>query len=93
MDFFTKWRTPILVGAATAVGVGVYLSLSRRNRDETDSSSPAPSDALTEEKQGGVDTTEYFDVLDPVTGQPTGEKKARHLVHKDGDWHGSVHIW
>ncbi len=35
---------------------------------------------------------EYFDVLDPK-GEKTGEKKDRGLVHRDGDWHKSVHVW
>ena len=35
---------------------------------------------------------ELLDVLDP-TGKPTGEQKARSLVHRDGDWHRSIHIW
>jgi 8-oxo-dGTP diphosphatase len=35
---------------------------------------------------------EYFDVLDE-NGTPTGEVKARNLVHRDGDWHRTVHVW
>lgn len=35
---------------------------------------------------------EYFDILDE-NGNPTGQKKLRGLVHRDGDWHPSVHIW
>lgn len=35
---------------------------------------------------------EYFDVLDEF-GNKTGEIKLRKQVHKDGDWHKSVHIW
>lgn len=50
----------------------------------------------------GQDSGEMFDVyLAPVpsveghTGPPksAGFSKARKLVHKDGDWHRSVHIW
>jgi isopentenyldiphosphate isomerase len=26
-------------------------------------------------------------------GEPTGATKARGLVHRDGDWHGALHIW
>lgn len=26
-------------------------------------------------------------------GAPTGVAKARGLVHRDGDWHGALHIW
>ena len=36
--------------------------------------------------------TEYFDVLDE-NGNKTGKTKARELVHRDGDWHRSVHVW
>ena len=36
--------------------------------------------------------TEYFDVLDE-NGNKTGKIKARELVHRDGDWHRSVHVW
>ncbi len=35
---------------------------------------------------------EYFDILD-LSGQKTGQKKLRHEVHRDGDWHGSVDVW
>ena len=35
---------------------------------------------------------EYFDILDE-NGNPTGQKKLRNQVHKDGDWHKSVHVW
>jgi isopentenyl-diphosphate delta-isomerase type 1 len=35
---------------------------------------------------------EYFDLLDE-NGNLTGEKKLRNLVHQDGDWHKSVHVW
>jgi len=35
---------------------------------------------------------EYFDVLDEF-GNKTGKTKLRSEVHRDGDWHKSVHIW
>ena len=35
---------------------------------------------------------EYFDLLSP-TGAPLGVTKARDAVHRDGDWHPSVHIF
>lgn len=35
---------------------------------------------------------EYFDIL-REDGSKTGEKKLRNQVHKDGDLHGSVHLW
>lgn len=35
---------------------------------------------------------EPFDVLD-AAGNPTGLSKPRRLVHRDGDWHGALHIW
>ncbi len=38
------------------------------------------------------DPDELFDVLDEL-GIPTGETKARALVHRDGDWHRSFHLW
>jgi isopentenyldiphosphate isomerase len=33
-----------------------------------------------------------FDMFQDVPPS-TGQRKARHLVHKDQDWHRSVHIW
>ncbi len=36
--------------------------------------------------------TEQFDVLDDL-GNWTGQTKARHEVHRDGDWHRSFHLW
>lgn len=38
------------------------------------------------------DQDELLDVLDGA-GVPTGEQKARGAVHRDGDWHGAVHVW
>src|SRR5215203_3294193 len=35
---------------------------------------------------------ELFDILD-AEGRPTGERKARWQVHRDGDWHAAMHIW
>lgn len=35
---------------------------------------------------------EFFDILNE-DGKKTGEVKERSLVHKDGDLHGTVHIW
>ena len=35
---------------------------------------------------------EYFDIRNEK-GEITGEVKERSLVHRDGDLHGTVHIW
>lgn len=35
---------------------------------------------------------ELFDVVS-ADGAPTGRKKRRADVHRDGDWHRSLHIW
>lgn len=35
---------------------------------------------------------EHFDVLHE-DGTPKGYTKARSLVHRDGDWHRTTHIW
>ena len=35
---------------------------------------------------------ELLDVLD-ADGHPTGERKPRGDVHRDGDWHRTVHVW
>jgi isopentenyldiphosphate isomerase len=35
---------------------------------------------------------EHFDVLD-AEGRATGVSKPRAEVHRDGDWHRSVHVW
>ena len=38
------------------------------------------------------DPDERFDVL-TAAGTPTGRSKARHAVHRDGDWHRALHVW
>ena len=38
------------------------------------------------------DPTELFDVL-TADGQRTGQAKKRADVQRDGDWHGSIHVW
>lgn len=35
---------------------------------------------------------EYIDILDSITGEKTGEKILKKVAHKDGTWHGSIHI-
>src|SRR3954469_2867720 len=35
---------------------------------------------------------ELFDLY-TSEGEPLGRTKARALVHRDGDWHRSVHVW
>lgn len=35
---------------------------------------------------------ELFDVLS-AEGKPLGYAKKRAEVHRDGDWHGSIHVW
>ena len=35
---------------------------------------------------------ELLDVVD-VHGKPLNLVKPRHLVHRDGDWHKTVHVW
>ena len=35
---------------------------------------------------------ELFDLYD-AAGQPLGRAKERVLVHRDGDWHRSIHLW
>lgn len=38
------------------------------------------------------DPAEPFDLVDR-DGRPLGVAKPRALVHRDGDWHRSVHLW
>lgn len=38
------------------------------------------------------DPDELFDVL-LADGTATGQAKARSAVHRDGDWHRSLHVW
>jgi isopentenyldiphosphate isomerase len=38
------------------------------------------------------DPNEAFDVV-TFDGKPTGKMKARAAVHRDGDWHRSIHVW
>lgn len=42
--------------------------------------------------QPAQDPNELFDVV-TKEGEPTGITKPRALVHRDGDWHRSVHLW
>ncbi|GFZ17269.1 nudix hydrolase homolog 3 [Actinidia rufa] len=39
-----------------------------------------------------IEHEEHFDVL-TRTGQKTGVSKSRGDVHRDGDYHGAVHVW
>lgn len=43
-------------------------------------------------RAGEADADELIDVLDP-DGYPTGVAKPKHAIHRDGDWHRSVHLW
>ena len=39
-----------------------------------------------------VGMAELFDLYD-AQGHPLGQRKERALVHRDGDWHRSIHLW
>ena len=36
-----------------------------------------------------------IELIDVLTrdGRPTGARKAKHEIHRDGDWHRAAHIW
>ena len=56
-------------------------------------SAPAPLPAeVPNAHRLDLSAEEWFDVLTPG-GSQTGQRKLRRLVHADGDWHASVHIW
>jgi isopentenyldiphosphate isomerase len=46
----------------------------------------------TSSHMSAQDPDELFDVL-TADGTATGMTKARHAVHRDGDWHRSLHVW
>lgn len=52
----------------------------------------ADRQAMLPTGQGAQDPNERFDVVD-ADGTPTGVAKARWQVHRDGDWHRSIHLW
>jgi len=39
-----------------------------------------------------VNVIELIDLLTP-DGRPTGARKPKHEVHRDGDWHRAAHVW
>lgn len=39
-----------------------------------------------------VEQVELIDVLTPE-GQPTGIRKPKDAIHRDGDWHRASHVW
>ena len=47
---------------------------------------------MTTQPDFAQDLDELFDVL-TEHGEPTGEVKRRADVHRDGDWHRSIHVW
>jgi isopentenyldiphosphate isomerase len=38
------------------------------------------------------DPDELFDIV-TFNGDPTGERKRRADIHRDGDWHRAIHVW
>lgn len=60
------------------------------------SSDPTTPDSALGTQHSTLSTTdpqdELFDILDR-DGRPTGVAKRRGDVHRDGDWHGALHIW
>src|SRR4051812_30424750 len=55
-----------------------------------------PRDLLTRETSDHAmnadGASELFDLYD-ADGAPLGLRKERALVHRDGDWHRSLHLW
>ncbi len=36
---------------------------------------------------------ELVDVLDPISGEPTGKSVMKYVAHTKGIWHPAVHVW
>lgn len=47
---------------------------------------------MTDQPTFAQNPDELFDVV-TADGQPTGITKRRADVHRDGDWHRSIHVW
>ena len=45
-----------------------------------------------EPRHAAQNPAELFDIV-RADGTPTGRTKPRGAVHRDGDWHRSVHVW
>lgn len=48
--------------------------------------------AIPNEASRAQDPSEPFDIM-TSQGTPTGRSKPRWQVHRDGDWHRSIHVW
>ncbi|CAN0134816.1 unnamed protein product [Ectocarpus sp. 6 AP-2014] len=91
-----------LPGAAANHQARAYRHAAARRGKESGAGSLLSS-AVEDEVEVGQDSGEMFDVFLPPEGgslsvlseppRPAGFRKARGLVHADGDWHRSVHIW
>ncbi len=68
----------------------------RTQCDDQDAGTTPDPNSLLINQHSALATTdpqdELFDVLD-ADGRPTGLAKPRGEVHRDGDWHGALHIW
>ncbi len=51
-----------------------------------------PSSVVDDAYLAAQDPAELFDVV-LADGTPTGRTKRRDAVHRDGDWHRSIHVW
>ena len=52
----------------------------------------APAERPPDPALAAQDPAELFDVVH-ADGAPTGRTKRRDEVHRDGDWHRSLHVW
>ncbi len=84
-----------LLGGIAALQLGAFL-WANRSRKQLTTASPSSPTLLSSFADTSSETKsheEMFDIVDVETGVPTGVTKARSKVHRDGDWHSSVHIW
>lgn len=56
------------------------------------STDPNAPTAAPPENPSHRSADEWLEVLDP-SGEPTGERRLREVVHRQGLWHRTLHLW
>ena len=59
----------------------------------SDGGSAVPAASASAHRPPTTDAQDELFALLDADGEPTGAVKQRWQVHRDGDWHGALHIW
>src|SRR5437867_10874558 len=74
---------------------GVVSRARSRHRGARQFDRPPPRFRQRGQRRRGARAAQVIELIDVLTadGKPTGVRKPKNQIHRDGDWHRAAHVW